>query len=184
MTIREKIGEILEDGGGQIYGGECVSQLAHALQCASLAEDAGASPALITAALLHDIGHLVDKRFELGQTQDIDRRHEDIGAAFLTRWFGAEVTEPIRLHVRAKRYICSTEPQYLDTLSRASVRSLELQGGPLSDADAAAFLDMPFAREAVQLRKWDDLAKEPARRTPPLDHFLPYVVRAHATKAG
>lgn len=181
--VLDDIRSFLADAGSAQYGNECVSQLAHACQCALLAEQNDADGALIAAALLHDIGHLVDKRFEDGQTKDIDRRHEIIGAAYLGKMFPESVTEPIRLHVDAKRYLCFADKGYFDTLSPASVRSLELQGGVFSATEASVFLDGPFAQDAVNLRKWDDLAKVADLATPSLAHFMGYVedtYRRHA----
>tara|TARA_R110000868_G_scaffold372806_1_gene636629 strand:- start:131 stop:688 length:558 start_codon:yes stop_codon:yes gene_type:complete len=179
----DEICSFLADAGAAQYGNECVSQLAHACQCALLAEQNDADGALIAAALLHDIGHVIDKRFEDGQAKDIDRRHEVIGSAYLAKIFPASVTEPIRLHVDAKRYLYFADKGYFDTLSPASVRSLELQGGIFSATEAAAFLEGPFAQDAVNLRKWDDLAKVAELATPSLDHFMGYVedtYRRHA----
>lgn len=175
---------LLEDAGAAQYGNECVSQLAHACQCALLAEQNDADGALISAALLHDVGHLVDKRFAQGQARDIDRQHEIIGAAYLGKMFPTSVTEPIRLHVDAKRYLCFADKDYFDTLSPASVRSLELQGGIFASAEAEAFIAAPYAVDAVNLRKWDDLAKVPDLATPSLDHFMGYVEDAYQRHAA
>lgn len=184
MNPVSEILDILHSLGEQRYGRENVSQLAHALQCAALAERAGATSALITASLLHDIGHLVDKRFELGQDKDIDRHHEDIGSAYLATWFPEEVTVPIRLHVPAKRYLCAMDDTYFDGLSDASVRSLELQGGFFTSAEADIFIAQPHAKDAVQLRQWDDLAKTHGKETPSLDHFQTHVERAYIGAAA
>ncbi|QPC43818.1 HD domain-containing protein [Kaustia mangrovi] len=168
--------------GAELYGGEAVTQEQHALQCAMLAEDEGATPALIAAALLHDIGHLLDPGFDDAPAETRDKLHEAVGGRFLTRWFGPEVTEPVRLHVDAKRYLCAIDPSYRATLSPASEHSLMLQGGPMGGSEAAAFIAQPHADAAVRLRGWDDRAKDPHGQTPPLDHFLGYV--AHAVRAG
>ena len=170
-----QIGEILAGNGANRYGDEAISQLEHALQCAALAENSGASPAMITACLLHDIGHMVDNHFEGAARRGIDRRHEKIGAAFLAQWFGTAVTEPVILHVPAKQYICAVDSEYTDMLSPASVRSLELQGGPFDSEDARRFIRRAYAQDAVQLRRWDDEAKDQEAKTPPLEHFLCYV---------
>lgn len=175
MNPVEQIARLLEGEGGDLYGGEPITQLRHALQSAWLAEEDGAAPALIAAALLHDVGHLADKRFERGQAQEIDRRHEDIGAAWLARFLPPAVTEPIRLHVDAKRYLCATDDEYNAGLSEASVRSLRLQGGPFDAAEADTFIARPFADDALRIRRWDDLAKDPERETPSLDHYLAHV---------
>lgn len=180
MDVIAAITETLRLKGEQQYGNESVSQLAHALQSAALAESEGATSSLIAASLLHDIGHLIDKRFEAGQQKDVDRHHEDIGAAYLSRFFPAEVTEPIRLHVPAKRYLCHVEQGYFESLSPASVRSLRLQGGAFSADEAADFISQPQAVEAVRLRRWDDMAKVQGLETPALEHFMSYVVQVHA----
>lgn len=171
-TPLEEIETVLRDVGGQRYGDNDVSQLQHALQCAALAQADGASAALITAALLHDIGHLVDAHYEGAAEAGKDRKHEQIGRAYLARWFGPEVTEPVRLHVEAKRYLCAVDPDYFDGLSAASVRSLNLQGGTFDGPDASGFVNKPFARDAIRLRRWDDLAKDPKAETEDVDHYL------------
>jgi [1-hydroxy-2-(trimethylamino)ethyl]phosphonate dioxygenase len=170
------LSDMVEKHGSDLYGGEPVTQLQHALQCAQLAEDEGASPALITAALLHDVGHLLEDDFEDAPEHDEDRRHEEVGDAFLSKWFGADVSEPARLHVAAKRYLCAVEPGYFDALSPASQHSLMLQGGPMSAAELAEFEAGPYAEQAVRLRRWDDRGKDPNMKTARLSHFLSYAI--------
>jgi len=170
------LSDMVGQNGSALYGGEAVTQLQHALQCAQLAEEDGASPALITAALLHDVGHLLEGDFEDAPEHGEDRRHEELGDAFLSKWFGPEVTEPVRLHVAAKRYLCAVEPGYFDALSPMSKHTLMLQGGPMSDAEIAEFEASPHAKDAVRLRRWDDLGKDPETRTASLAHFLSYAV--------
>jgi [1-hydroxy-2-(trimethylamino)ethyl]phosphonate dioxygenase len=166
---------LLETQGRAQYGMEAVSQLQHALQCARLAEQAGAGEALILAALFHDIGHLTDPEFEAAAARGEDRWHENLGARYLETLFPPEVTEPVRLHVPAKRYLCATDRGYFATLSPASVNSLALQGGPFNEQEAEAFIAQPLAEAAVQVRRWDDLAKDPSTKTPDLHHFYQYV---------
>jgi phosphonate degradation associated HDIG domain protein len=161
--------------GADEYHGEAVTQLEHALQAALLAERAGASAELITGALLHDVGHLLHGHGEAAAGRGIDDRHEALGERFLRPHFGPIVTEPVRLHVPAKRYLCAADPAYRTTLSPASVRSLELQGGPMSPAGAAEFARGPHAAAAVALRRWDDAAKVVGHPTPPLAHFRRYL---------
>jgi len=170
----EEIARLLEAKGQRQYGREAVSQLAHALQCAELAEEAGETPETIVAALLHDLGHLLapERAEETGQAQQRDDLHQYIALPFLRGVFASSVLEPIRLHVDAKRYLCAAEPGYWDTLSPASKRSLELQGGIYTDEEAKSFLAQPFAAEAVRLRRYDDAAKVPGKPTPPLAHFM------------
>jgi phosphonate degradation associated HDIG domain protein len=157
--------------------GEPVSQTEHALQAAYHAERAGADDALVTAALLHDIGHLLHKLAEDAADHGIDTRHEQIGQAWLARHCGPEVTEPVRLHVAAKRYLCATDPEYLAQLSPASKQSLRLQGGPFSSEEARQFERLPHYRAAVTLRRWDDLAKVPGMQVPGLAHYRPRLAR-------
>ncbi len=169
-TIDEIIG-LLESGGSKIYGGERVSQLEHALQCAALAEATEAGPELIIACLLHDIGHLLDGSEHNPKSQEVDFRHEIRGGNFLKEVFAPGVIEPVRLHVNAKRYLCYADKGYWETLSEVSKHSLELQGGVYTSEEAADFISQPYAREAVQLRIWDDEAKVVGQKTPDLSHF-------------
>ena len=162
--------------GGRWYGGERVSQAEHALQCATLAAESGAAPSLVVAALLHDIGHLVDFP-EDAASRGIDDRHEEKAAMLLSRIFGPAVTEPIRLHVPAKRYLCRAEPGYAETLSPASVLSLKLQGGVFAPDEANAFIARPHAADAVKLRRWDEQAKVVGKATPGFAHFRPFIER-------
>lgn len=163
--------------GREQYGREAVTQLQHALQCATCAESAGQSPPLITACLLHDVGHLLHNLGEDAAERGLNDRHEYRALPFLSDLFPPSVTEPIRLHVNAKRYLCATQTDYWQDLSPASKRSLELQGGIYSEAEAMTFITQPYAKDAVQLRIWDDLAKDPNFKTPDLAHFLPVLAR-------
>jgi len=175
MDPIEEIFALFHRRGAAEYGGERVTQLQHALQCAMLAEAAGADPALISAALLHDVGHLIHDLGENPATRGIDDRHEMRGREWLSRWFDEAVSEPVRHHVNAKRYLTATEPGYFAALSPASVRSLALQGGPFAPEMAVGFIALPYATDAVRLRRWDEAAKAPALRTPDLAHFVPYL---------
>lgn len=144
---------------GLRHYGEGVSQLEHALQTAHHAKFAGGSPALITASLLHDVGHLLQRLGEDAADRGLDDQHERIGARYLARAFGPAVTEPVHLHVDAKRYLAAFEPGYLGALSPASLQSLALQGGPMTAAEAEAFLDHPAAGDAIRLRRYDEMGK-------------------------
>jgi|SRR5579863_2777465 len=175
MTPIEQIFERFELHGSDDYGSDRVRQLEHALQCATLAEEEGAAPELITAALLHDVGHLVHDLGAAPAARGIDDRHEELGRAWLERWFGPAVTEPVRLHVDAKRYLTATDAGYFATLSFGSVRSLELQGGPFTPEMAEGFIGRPHATDAVRLRRWDEGAKVPGKVTPDLAHFRRYI---------
>ncbi len=159
MNIVDEIIELFDRRGGDLYFGEPVSQLEHALQTAFQAEQEGASDTLIAAALLHDIGHLSHNLPEDIAHRGIDGRHERDGAIFLARYFPEAVTEPIRLHVAAKRHLCAVDDEYQRQLSPASVQSLALQGGPMNEAEVCEFEATPYFREAVRLRRWDDQAK-------------------------
>ncbi|WP_416896618.1 MAG: phosphonate degradation HD-domain oxygenase [Minwuia sp.] len=175
MSIADDLIMLLAERGGAMYGNEAVTQLAHGVQCALLAERSGATPATISAALLHDIGHLVLEDDAEAASDGIDLQHEKIGADHLAQWFGDDVIQPVRLHVDAKRLLCATDPEYFATLSPASVTSLEVQGGPFTGREAEYFLSRPYAQEAVSLRRWDDLAKDPGVQTPPVQHFRKYL---------
>ncbi len=174
----EVILELMAELGADRYGGEEVTQLAHALQCATFAQREGADDSLVAAALLHDIGHLVNPKDEGAAARGIDAAHEKVGAAFLARWFGPAVTAPIAQHVNAKRYLCQAEEGYFARLSDESVRSLAVQGGPYSAEQAAEFRARPYAEAAVALRRWDELAKDPEMKTPSLADFRPVLERA------
>jgi phosphonate degradation associated HDIG domain protein len=165
------IRSLFDRGGARMYAGEPVTQLEHALQTAHSAERAGADAALVTAALLHDLGHLINDQGETPTARGIDDVHQYAALPFLRPLFDDAVLEPIRLHVDAKRYLCATEPGYYDALSADSKRSLALQGGPYDDAAAAAFAAQPGALRAIALRRWDDAAKIAGVVTPPLAHF-------------
>jgi phosphonate degradation associated HDIG domain protein len=176
MLTLSRIASLFEHHGTAYYGGEAISQTAHALQCAQLAEQAGDPEPLIVAALLHDIGHLM-----LAESLTTDMRHQETGADALRDLFGDDVTEPVRLHVAAKRYLCAVDPAYLETLTPASVHSLSLQGGPYDAEQAAAFGAHPHATAAVRLRRHDDLAKVVGLQTPPLSHYLDMAARCLRT---
>ena len=170
--------ELLEQRSSDRYGSEKINRLAHALPCAWQAERNGADAELITAALLHDVGHLIHKYDDDAAQRGIDARHEQIGSMFLARHFGSAVTEPIALHVDAKRYLCANEPGYFETLSAGSVRSLNLQGGPMREHESAAFMQHPYAEAALKLRRWDEGAKVEDLTTPDVNYFKKYVERS------
>jgi phosphonate degradation associated HDIG domain protein len=181
----EAIRQLFDRLGERAYAGEPVTQLEHALQSAALAQAAGASEALVAAALLHDIGHLVNDEGETPTERGVDDLHQFHGAKFLRETFGRAVSEPVRLHVEAKRYLCATRPGYYDSLSADSKRSLALQGGVHDDDGAAAFAGNEFAQDATRLRLWDDQAKVAGMVTPTLDDLLPLLARvAHAARAA
>lgn len=179
-AVIARILQLFESFGSRPYDGgrrESVSALAHALQCAQLAEWAGAEPSLVAAALLHDIGDF-DDQGAIGNDHS-DNRHETRALPWLGQAFGPEVLEPIRLHVAAKRYLVSTEPGYRDTLSPASLLSLDLQGGAMGEAECQHFESEAYAPQAVMLRRWDDAAKEPGKHTPSLDYYAALLHEVH-----
>ncbi len=176
LTLDEITGLFHAKGATQ-YGAEAVTQQQHALQCAYLAEQAGAAPALIAAALLHDLGHLLapERAPAAGAADDL---HQFIALPFLRAVFPEAVLAPIRLHVDAKRYLCQADPAYWAGLSPASKQSLVLQGGPFSAQEAAEFMEQAFAADAVALRRWDDGAKDPQASTPGWTHYAAVLERA------
>lgn len=178
MLTLPRIASLFLDHGSAYYGGEAISQTEHALQCARLAEAAGETDAVITAALLHDLGHLM-----LAESLTTDMRHQDAAAQALAPLFGDDVVEPVRLHVAAKRYLCAVDSAYFNSLSPASVHSLALQGGPFDAAQARAFGAGEHAGAAVRLRRYDDLAKVVGQATPPLSHYLDIAERCLLTPA-
>ena len=171
LTIPD-ICALYESHGGRMYSGEAVTQLEHALQTAALAEAAGADEELITAAFLHDLGHLLNDEGDTPTARGIDDVHQYFALPFLRPLFTDDVLEPIRLHVEAKRYLCATRPGYHEALSADSKRSLILQGGVYTAAEAADFSARHSAACAVELRRWDDAAKIAGMKTPPLAHFV------------
>ncbi len=172
MLSLDDIEAVFARRGAEQYSGEPVTQLEHALQSAALAEAEGADDELVTAALLHDLGHLLQ---DLGQTptlRGVDDVHQYAALPFLRGLFGERVLGGIRLHVDAKRYLCATRADYHDALSEDSKRSLKLQGGVFDPAQAEVFIAQPGAPDAVRLRLWDDRAKVAGLPTPPLSHYL------------
>lgn len=157
-TLVAAILELYERRGTAHYD-EDVTQSAHACQTADFAARAGAGNQLVAAALLHDLGHLLLDESPTLRLRSPDLRHEEVAARFLATWFGDDVTRPIRHHVDAKRYLCAVDPGYRDKLSAASVRSLELQGGPMTAAEAEVFAALAGAGDGIRLRLWDDAAK-------------------------
>lgn len=167
----DRLEQLFRARGAEAYMGEAVTVAEHMLQCATLARAEGASDALVAAALLHDIGHLVGSNGEYSPGDVVDRAHERSGAAFLAADFPPEVVEPIRLHVAAKRYLCATDRAYFGRLSPASQHSLQLQGGPMSEAEVAAFEREAFHRDAIRVRLWDDTGKVPDLEIPAIGDF-------------
>jgi phosphonate degradation associated HDIG domain protein len=174
-AVVDEIVKLFAEHGDSNYGGEAVSQRAHALQAAYFARRAGADPALIVAALLHDLGHLLHSLPADAPDHGVDDRHEALAARWLAGRFGPEVIEPVRLHVAAKRYLCAVEPGYYEALSTPSRISLQLQGGPMSPEEAERFRTLPHAESAVTLRRCDDAAKVAGLVVPELAEYLPLI---------
>ncbi|QNK68083.1 phosphonate degradation HD-domain oxygenase [Variovorax sp. PAMC26660] len=177
LSIPDIVG-LFESKGGAQYDGEPVTQLEHALQSAHLAEQEGAGSALIAASLLHDLGHLLHDFGGTPTQQGLDDLHQYRCLPFLRALFGPATLEPIRLHVDAKRFLCAREPGYLEALSPDSKRSLQLQGGVFDEAQAKAFEALPYAMDAVRLRRWDDTAKCADAKTPDLLHYAGHLALA------
>ena len=171
-NIIEFIGDIFRRLGADSYLGEAVTMTEHMLQTAQNAEQAGESDETITAALLHDIGHYTGEFPEDYIDLGINNKHETMGSAILEKFFPASVTEPVRWHVEAKRYLCATEPDYFGGLSDASVKTLALQGGPHNDAQREEFAKNPHLDTILKVRRYDDGGKVPGAETPSLEHYL------------
>jgi phosphonate degradation associated HDIG domain protein len=171
MTVTDEIIRIFGERGAAAYFGESVSMTEHALQAAACARAEGAPPALIVAALLHDIGHLIEEVPADIADWTVDACHEKVGSRWLAQRFAPQVSEPVRLHVPAKRYLCATDDHYFAKLSAASVITLKLQGGPMSAYEVAQFETELFHADAVRVRRWDDEGKSAGRATPGIDDY-------------
>jgi phosphonate degradation associated HDIG domain protein len=179
MNLPQSIDDVLatyRERGDRHYG-ENVTEIQHALQCATFAEQAGEQPAVIAACLLHDYGHLCHDLGEDIADRGVDARHENVGAHKLGRLFVDEIVEAARLHVAAKRYLCWKEPGYYEDLSESSRKSLGLQGGPMSDAEAREFESLPHYDLAVRVRRYDDMGKVPDMATADIESFRPLLSR-------
>ena len=177
LSIDEII-DLFKKRGHSEYGGEAITQLQHALQAAQLAEKENSTAELVVAALLHDFGHLLHDLPDDAPDLGVDDFHEAAAESSLSQLFPPAVTEPIKLHVQAKRYLCSTDSTYAAKLSAASITSLRLQGGTMSEKELMDFKSSTHWRDALRLRIWDDLAKDPKIKTPSLDHYLDFLKKA------
>lgn len=180
------LAEIFERRGDEEYLGEPVNMAQHMLQGATLAERSAESDDVIVAALLHDIGHFTSEFGSFSMDDTHDKFHEDAGARVLEDFFPALITDCVRFHVAAKRYLCATNPGYFEQLSDASVHSLNLQGGPMDAQEVAAFETNPNLKEIIAVRYFDDAGKHPDMKTPPFAHFAPKIQRimdAHCARA-
>jgi [1-hydroxy-2-(trimethylamino)ethyl]phosphonate dioxygenase len=176
-TIVAFIADIFERRGAESYLGEPVTMSQHMLQGAVLAEREEASDELITAALLHDIGHYTSEFGPYSPDDTEDNHHDEAGAKVLEHFFPPVITECVRLHVAVKRYLCATDETYYDKLSQASRHTLELQGGPMNETEVEAFRRNPYHAEAVRVRLWDEGGKDPQMATPPFRHYVPVLQR-------
>lgn len=171
------LGSIFERRGAEEYLGEPVTIGQHMLQGATIAEHNGQSERIIVAALLHDIGHFTSEFGSFTMEDTEDRHHEEAGAEVLERFFPSVITDCVRYHVAAKRYLCATKPEYFSRLSEASVHSLKLQGGPMSAEEVAAFEANPNLDDIITVRYLDEAGKRPDMETPDFWHFAPMVQR-------
>jgi gamma-butyrobetaine dioxygenase len=183
MSVIDDIFSLYAARGSAAYFGEAVSMTEHGLQAAHFAELEGARESVIAAALLHDIGHLIATVPDDIADWAVDARHEATGARWLGKWFGAEVAEPVRLHVRAKRYLCAVEPTYFSQLSPASILTLKLQGGPMPAGEVASFEAEPGYREAIVVRRCDDRGKVAGLATRGLEDYQ-RLLRSLAASGG
>lgn len=180
LTLND-IEQLFEQRGHEQYTGEPVTQLQHALQSAYLGEQEGASDELVTAAFLHDLGHLLHDLGDTPSLHGVDDVHQYRVVPFLRGLFSSGVIDAIQRHVDAKRFLCASRPEYYASLSEDSKRSLKLQGGIFSKEEADQFIAEPGASDAVRLRLWDDLAKQPSLQTPGLSHYMQIARRCALT---
>ena len=184
MSVTDEILRLFAKRGAGAYFGECISMTEHGLQAAHFARNAAAPPSLIVAALLHDVGHLVvDVPDDLKDWVE-DAHHEEIGSKWLAKRFPAAVSEPVRLHVPAKRYLLAVDPAYFAKLSPASVVTLKLQGGPMSPDEVARFETEHYHRDAVQVRQWDDQGKVAGLATPTLADYREWIDELAAKRSA
>ena len=182
-AMADRLLDALARSGARRYGGEVVSELEHALQCAELARESAADEELQLACLLHDVGRyaidqsLVADTLEATRVERGARGHHDVGVDLLAPWVSARVAWCVRMHADAKRYLCGTESAYFERLSRGSRHTLGLQGGVMSTEDAARFAAHRWAKDAVALRRWDDEAKVVGKATRTLEEWAPLVRR-------
>ncbi len=176
-TIVAAIGDIFARRGAEAYLGEAVTMSEHMLQSAVFAAREEAGDDLIAAALLHDIGHFTNEFGDDYIEQGVDNLHDEAGARLLEGFFPPVVVACVRLHVAAKRYLCATDRSYFARLSPASVATLKLQGGPMSDDETRQFESDPYFSQAVRVRLWDEAGKVPGMATPAFADFAPLLQR-------
>jgi phosphonate degradation associated HDIG domain protein len=176
-TIVEFLAGIFSRRGGEEYLGEPVTMAQHMLQGASFAERDGETDAIVVATLLHDVGHFTSEFGTFSMADTRDKYHEEAGADVLDAFFPALVTDCVRHHVAAKRYLCAVEPDYFSELSEASIHSLNLQGGPMAADEIVSFETNPNLDAIVKVRRYDDAGKVADMKTPDFTHFAPVVQR-------
>jgi len=181
MSVADEVFAIYGARGGGAYFGERVTIVEHCLQAAWFAQVQAAPASLVVAALLHDIGHLLEAVPDDLAEWTRDAHHEEIGGRWLATRFDAGISEPVRLHVPAKRYLCATDAGYFRQLSEASVHTLKLQGGPMSAPEVTRFEREPHYRDAVRVRLWDDQGKVAGLTTPPLESYRGIIEAAART---
>ena len=184
-NIVDFIGSIFEKRGDEEYLGEPVTMGQHMLQGSTMAEQSSEPDEIIIGTLLHDIGHFTSEFGTFSMEDTEDRYHEDAGAAVLEQFFPKVITDCCRHHVAAKRYLCATDPEYFQKLSTASIHSLNLQGGPMSEAELKDFEKNPNLKKILKVRLYDDAGKIPDMITPSFWHFAPLVqkmVDSHSSK--
>lgn len=175
--IIDHVFAVFRGPAGEVSLGESVTQMQHALQVSSLAEAAGASASLVTAALLHDFGHFIAWSRGPPSGPESEGDHALLAADYLGSYWTLEVTEPIRLHVWAVEYLCAEDPGYFESLSpvvRAAfepIRQLELRTNTMNESLYRRFHENPFGGDALRLRRWDDLGKDPTRKVHDLEYF-------------
>lgn len=178
MSVSDEVVALYGARGAGVYFGERVTMTEHGLQAAWFAQNEGAAESLVIAALLHDVGHLLEAVPDDIADWTSDARHEELGARWLAARFGPGISEPVRLHVPAKRYLCATDDRYFNQLSSASVHTLSLQGGPMSAQEVQRFESEGYFREAVRVRLWDDQGKVAGLKTPPLTSYIAMIEAA------
>ena len=169
------LGDIFERRGGEEYLGEPVTMAEHMLQGAYFAEKAGETEIIVASALLHDIGHFTSEFGTFSMDDTADKFHEDAGAEVLEPFFPTLVTDCVRYHVAAKRYLCAAKPEYFKRLSEASIHSLNLQGGPMNADEVAEFEKNPNLKEIIKVRYYDEAGKRADLETQPFSYYAPMV---------
>lgn len=183
--VVQQIVELFRERGAELYGSEAVTQMQHAIQTAVLAQQEHAEPALVVAALLHDVGHILGHTpLPTDDSQNYDDHHENRAYAWLHEHFGKQVAEPVQLHVAAKRYLCSVDPSYCDKLSPTSLKSYFDQGGPMTTCEQVLFEQHEYYQQALRLRRWDDLAKDPHARMPSIESFVELLQEVRAAQTA